>query len=111
MSAHPAARLLLELGDTPDQIALSLLEQGVTGCPNDGFRCGLAERLRRAGYHVHVDDDVVEILDADGWAVDSFPTTDAQREFAQRFDRHDYPALVAPSLRTVEADEAVGVAL
>lgn len=42
--------LLAELGDTPDQIAASLRERGITGCRGSACDCPLAVYLAAKGY-------------------------------------------------------------
>lgn len=95
MTASPDALALLALlGDSADEIAASLEASGVRGYPSDATHCPLAVYLRRHDLFADVTPKSVSFFTLGRFA--PVPLPDAHREFVRRFDRGDYPCLLAP---------------
>lgn len=86
---------LAELGETPDAISAALIEKGITGARKDDGCCPIAVYLSGIYACPMVTENIVEAWDEDGEAEVWTFTPDAAVAFIQRFDRGEWPELVA----------------
>ena len=90
-----AARLLSDLGDSPDAVAARLGVLGVVGEPDDAWRCPIAQYLLQQVPDVRVvtvGDDAAEVYLRSPRPV-TVGLPGPVRAFCVRFDHGDYPGL------------------
>ena len=88
------AEALNDLGETPEQVAASLLAQGCQGTPRRACDCPLAKYLTRVhGSHVSVGATFAGIVDANGKVIPVVLPSGAYN-FRVKFDQELFPELI-----------------
>lgn len=106
MDQGQMAKLLEELGVTPDEVAASLKAQGIQGVRNavrflNPVIRYLAGRIRVDAYGLDVRaGDRVRLSYGDGRPKEEATVPDAVRQFLDRFNRGQYPDLELPPEKT-----------